>query len=220
MHPKRCNRQISMAICQNSWAALLKHWSYNGLDWDINVWKTWLTFAVDPVQNSKMTTSFIKGGNWTEGFNENETDKNTALLPTPVLIHHEHQLIHVHCIKHKYDQAMAAFFCTSHLYCLLSTCKGYHDLVSGVLMGFSFQQKIVKLDLQPIFFVTADGMAPLEAPCHQLSQIIFLHPENHFSKMCAPAWSPSKCNLHKVNLIFMLVKETTKVHLYGRALTL
>ena len=30
-----------------------------------------------------------------------------------------------------------------------------------------------------------------------------------FSKMCAPTWSPSKSNLHKVTLIFMLVKETT-----------
>ena len=37
--------------------------------------------------------------------------------------------------------------------------------------------------------------------------------EIFFSKTCAPAWRPSKSNLHKVTMIFMLVKETTGVFL-------
>ena len=90
----------------------------------------------------------------------------------------------------------------------ISLWKCNHKLVSGVLMDLFLFSKIVKWELQQIFLVTADDMAPLHAPCDQLSQTIFCNTRNsiYFSKMCAAAWRPSKSNLHKLTLIFVLIK--------------
>ena len=70
-----------------------------------------------------------------------------------------------------------------------------------------------KMRLTANIFVTADGMAPLVAPCHQLPQTIFCNLKIFFFKNVRPHLEPLKIsNLHMVTWIFMLLKETTELH--------